>query len=66
MEEKRNISATIKMSKADWDLMERAAAHIWPGAPITRSSLIVALARIGAESVLPLPAKQPPRRGDKH
>lgn len=53
VEEKRSIAATVKLSLSDWELLSRAAAHIWPGAPITRSSIILGLAKIGAESVLP-------------
>lgn len=60
--EKKSIAATVKMSATDWELLERAAAHIWPGAPVTRSSTILALAKIGAQSVLP---KHPTRRGEK-
>ena len=64
--EKRSIAATVKLSAGDWELLARAAAHIWPGAPITRSSIILGLAKIGAESVLPAPPpKQQPRRGEK-
>jgi hypothetical protein len=61
--EKRSIAATVKMSVTDWDLLERAASHIWPGAPVTRSSTILALAKIGAESVLP--ASKHTRRQEK-
>lgn len=62
--EKKSIAATVKMSLSDWDLLARAAAHIWPGAPVTRSATILALAKIGAESVLPASPK-PARRGEK-
>ena len=66
VEEKKSIAATVKMSAADWELLERAAEHIWPGAPVTRSSTILALAKLGAQSVLPGSSKPTPsRRGEK-
>jgi hypothetical protein len=63
--EKKSIAATVKMSVTDWDLLARAAAHIWPGAPVTRSATILALAKLGAESVLPASSKHPARRQEK-
>ena len=40
------------MSEQDFELMNKAAATIWPGAPLTKSSIILGLARMGAEAVL--------------
>jgi hypothetical protein len=62
--EKRSISATIKLSAADWELLQKAADHVWPKALLTRSSIILGMAKIGAESVLPASPK-PPRRSEK-
>lgn len=50
---KRNVSVSIKMSEEDLALFAKAAGHIWPKAVLSRSGLILGLARIGAESVLP-------------
>lgn len=50
---KRTTSVTVKMTDADFALMERAAEQIWPKAIITKSAIVLGLARIGAESVLP-------------
>ena len=49
---KRTISITIKMTEEDHELMNKAAETIWPKAPMTKSSILLGLARIGAESVL--------------
>jgi hypothetical protein len=40
------------MSEQDFELMNKAAETIWPGAPMTKSSIILGLARMGAEAVL--------------
>lgn len=50
---KRTTSVTVKMTGEDYALMERAAEEIWPKAVITKSAIVLGLARIGAESVLP-------------
>ena len=41
------------MSEDDLALLTKAADHIWHKAVLTRSSIVLGLARIGAESVLP-------------
>jgi uncharacterized protein (DUF1778 family) len=51
--DKRTTSVTVKMTAEDYTLLEKAADHIWPKAVLTRSSIVLGLARIGAESVLP-------------
>jgi hypothetical protein len=49
---KRDVSITVKMSVEDQELFNKAAATAWPGAPVTKSSIILGLARMGAEAVL--------------
>jgi uncharacterized protein (DUF1778 family) len=49
---KRTVSITVKMSEEDNELFKKAAEAIWPGAPLTKSSVILGLARKGAEAVL--------------
>jgi hypothetical protein len=49
---KRTVSATLKMTEEDDALLTKAAETLWPGAILTRSSIVLGLARIGAESVL--------------
>jgi hypothetical protein len=51
--EKRTTTVTVKMTAEDFALFTKAADHIWPKAILTRSSIVLGLARIGAESVLP-------------
>jgi hypothetical protein len=40
-------------------LFTKAAAHLWPKAPLSRSTIVLGLARIGAESVL---ARKPEKK----
>jgi len=60
--EKRTVSITVKMRQEDYALLTKAADHIWPKAVLTRSSIVLGLARIGAESVLPSPRRQGEKR----
>lgn len=49
---KRSLSVSIKMSEADLALFMKAAGEIWPKAVISRSGIVLGLARIGAENIL--------------
>jgi len=49
---KRSVAVSVKMTPEDFNLLKKAAAHLWPGAPLTHSTLVLALAKIGAETVL--------------
>jgi hypothetical protein len=49
---KRTTSVTVKMTAEDFALLQKAADTIWPKAVLTRSSVVLGLARIGAESVM--------------
>ena len=49
---KRTTSVTVKMTAEDFALLQKAADAIWPKAVLTRSGVVLGLARIGAESVL--------------
>lgn len=49
---KRTTSVTVKMTAEDFALLQKAADTIWAKAVLTRSSIVLGLARIGAESVL--------------
>jgi uncharacterized protein (DUF1778 family) len=60
--EKRTVSITVKMRQEDYALLTEAADHIWPKAELSRSSIVLGLAKIGAESVLP---SQRRRHGEK-
>lgn len=48
---KRTVTVSLKMTSEDAARLEKAAATLWPGAPVTRSSYVL-LALRGAESVL--------------
>jgi hypothetical protein len=49
---KRVIAVSLKMTPEDAALLKKAAARLWPEAPITRSSYVLALAKLGAQAVL--------------
>jgi hypothetical protein len=49
---KRTLSVTVKMSEEDLGLLMRAAGKAWSGAIVTRSGIVLGLAKLGAESVL--------------
>jgi len=49
---KRTTSVTVKMSAEDLALLEEAAGTIWPKAILSRSSVVLGLAKMGAEAVL--------------
>lgn len=54
---KRSVQISVKMTAEDYTLFTKAAAHVWPKAPISRSAIVLGLARLGAESVLPRSGK---------
>jgi hypothetical protein len=41
------------MTETDYAKLAKAADHLWPKAILTRSSIVLGLALIGAESALP-------------
>jgi hypothetical protein len=49
---KRTVSVTVKMAEEDLKQLLRAAETIWPKAILTRSSVVLGLAKIGAEHSL--------------
>jgi len=49
---KRTVTVSLKMTSEDAARLEKAAETLWPGAPVTRSSYVLALALRGADSVL--------------
>lgn len=52
---KRTLSVTVKMSEEDLSILMKAAARKWEGAILTRSGIVLALAKIGAGQVLKKP-----------
>jgi len=51
--EKRTVSVGVKMSPEDWSLLAKSAERIWPGAMLTRSSILLSLAKRGADNAAP-------------
>lgn len=49
---KRTTHVSVKMSAEDYALLTKAAEAVWPGALLTRSSIVLGLAKLGAETVL--------------
>ncbi len=49
---KRTTSVTVKMTDDDLKQLLKAAEAIWPKAILTRSSVVLGLAKIGAEHAL--------------
>jgi hypothetical protein len=49
---KRTLSVTVKMSEEDLGQLMKAANKAWSGAILTRSGIVLGLAKIGAASVL--------------
>jgi hypothetical protein len=52
---KRTLSVTVKMSEEDLAHLMKAAAKKWEGAILTRSGIVLALAKMGADGVLKKP-----------
>jgi len=52
---KRTLSVTVKMSEEDLAVLMKAAAKKWEGAILTRSGIVLALAKMGAGTVLKKP-----------
>jgi len=49
---KRPLQVNVRLSQADLDLLHRAAERLWPSVPITKSTLLLSLAKMKAGEVL--------------
>jgi hypothetical protein len=49
---KRTIQVNVKMSEEDFELLQRAAAALWPDAILSNSGIILGLAKISAKDIL--------------
>ena len=49
---KRNMQVNVRMSADDFKMLKRAVDTLWPGAPLTNSSVVLEMAKLGAASVL--------------
>ncbi len=56
---KRTVTVSLKMTAEDAALLERETARLWNNAPVTRSTPVLFLAKLGAESVLKTRKKKP-------
>ena len=49
---KRTAQVNVRLTPEDLEIMQQAAAKVWPGVPITKSTLVLTLARRAAEDIL--------------
>jgi len=49
---KRELQINVRMTAEDLKKLKQAADVVWPGAPLSRSSLILGLAIRAAEDIL--------------
>lgn len=49
---KRTVQVNVKMTEADFQLLQKAAEKRWPDAVMTNSGIVLALARIAARETL--------------
>ena len=47
---KRAVSVTVKMEASDWEEFQQCASLKWPGAIMSKSSLVLSLAKLGVEA----------------
>jgi len=49
---KRTLQVNSRISPDDLALLRKAADRLWPGMPITNSTLLLTLARLKAQEIL--------------
>lgn len=49
---KRTAQVNVRLSTEDFDLIQRAATCLWPGAVLTNSGILLGLAKIAAREAL--------------
>jgi uncharacterized protein (DUF1778 family) len=49
---KKSIQVNVKMSEQEHDLIQRAAARLWPDAILSRASIVLGLAKIVAKQTV--------------
>jgi len=49
---KRTLQINVKMTTQDFADLQKAAEFIWPGAVLTKSGIVLGLAKIGAREAL--------------
>jgi uncharacterized protein (DUF1778 family) len=58
--EKRSVQVNVRMTKADSKLLDQAAGKLWPAAEMSKSSVVLSLAKLAAKTALG--TKDRPRR----
>lgn len=48
---KKLVQVNVRMTEEDFDLLMRAAEKLWPSAEMTRSGIVLSLAKLGAKGV---------------
>lgn len=51
--EKRLVQVNVRMTESDFKLLQRAAEKRWPDAEMSRSGVVLSLAKIAARDVPP-------------
>lgn len=49
---KKDAQISIRLTQADIEAVQKAAATLWPGAPVSLSAAILAFAKLKAAEVL--------------
>ena len=56
---KKTVQVNVKMTELDHDLMLRAAARLWPNAILSKSAIVLGLARMRTRQALTMhPSRQ--------
>lgn len=54
---KKTIQINVKMTQQDHELIQRAAAQLWPNAILSKAAIVLGLARLRAQQTLATPRK---------
>jgi hypothetical protein len=49
---KRSVQINVRLSEQDFELVQKAAAQLWPEAVLSNSGILLGLAKIAAKEVL--------------
>jgi uncharacterized protein (DUF1778 family) len=58
---KRTVQVNVKMSAEDFETLQAAADKLWPDAILSRSGIILGLARMAAKDILKKRSAKPRR-----
>jgi len=61
---KRTVQVNVRLSTDDFNLIKRAANALWPDAVLTKSGILLGLAKIAARDVLKSKSGKSPKRTD--